>query len=204
MNSVRLGLTALAVALVVPCSALHSQASSPLVAGARVRITAPTALAPTRQAGTVLGLAGDSLVLRLEGRKDSVTLPMREVTKLDVSRGEHSHGATGAVFGALAGLVVGVVVEARVSSGSDTGSNCKDAGCALLTGAAAAGAAAGAAIGNALIPIGCLAAGAIGGGIIGLAFESERWEHVQPLPSGRVSLVPTANGSVALSLNIRF
>jgi len=204
MHSIRLGLAALAIALVVPRSALHSQASSPLVLGARVRVTAPTALTPTRQAGTVLGLAGDSLVLRLEGRKDSVALPMRQVTKLDISRGEHSHGARGAVFGALAGLLVGVVVETRVSSRSDTGSDCKDAGCALVSGAAAAGAAAGAAIGDALIPLGCLVAGAIGGGIIGLAFESERWERVSPQAARRVGVAPTPNGGVAFSLSVRF
>jgi hypothetical protein len=200
MRSAWVCLTTFAGVLVVSTSALDAQGSPPLVLGARVRVTAPTALTPRRQAGTMLALRGDSLVFQLEGRPDSVTLPMRQVTKLDVSRGEHSHGLEGMFLGALAGVAVGAVLESRASSQSDASSGCKDAGCAFLSGAAAAGAS----YGNQFLPLAGLLLGGIGGGIVGLAYESERWEHVPPRTAGRVSVVPAPHGGVALSLAVRF
>jgi hypothetical protein len=125
---------------------------------------------------------------------------MSQVTKLDVSRGEHSHGLKGMALGALAGLAVGAVLEIRASSQSEASSGCKDAGCALFSGAAAAGAAAG----NQFLPLAGLLLGGIGGGIVGLAYESERWEHVPPRTAGRVSIVPARSGGVALWLAMRF
>lgn len=88
-----------------------AQSALPLDSGARVRVWSSSPHL-TRRVATVVSLHTDSLRLTLDwtrrGGPDSlraVTLPMLNVTRLDVSRGRHGRGR-GALRGALIGLAV--------------------------------------------------------------------------------------------------
>lgn len=178
MRSRSLRLAALAASLGAAPHVLHAQASTVAV-GARVRVTAPSALDPHQQEGLVLALRTDSLLLRLQPAGDSIALPMAQVRTLEVSQGVHSlwlHDlglgtATGVAFGAVWGSLTArrLPVIAAVGGGLFGGF-----------------------------------AGMFVGGMIGAFHSGERWERVPLRTAGRLSIAPTQGGGVTLSFGVRF
>ena len=63
---------ALTVSLFALAVSVRAQPSQVVAVGARVRVTAPSALTPHRQEGSVIAVRGDSLVLQLQPRGESV------------------------------------------------------------------------------------------------------------------------------------
>ncbi len=150
-----------------------------VVPGARVRV-----YSPDRVTGTIEKLSSDTLVLRLEDR-DSQAIPFASITRLEVSRGQKSNTASGALIGGAVGLAAGAIVGGIV--GSDW-PDIPEPG--WLVGAAYLGS------------IG-LVAGAGLGAIIGAVSKSDRWQTV-PLDQIRVSLRPNDHLGLAVSVRIAF
>ena len=95
---------ATAPAATAPRVAASPAAGAPAI-GTRTRITSP-ALGPGRRVATVVGYRGDTLVLRPEGTRDSVGVPLTDVTRLDVSLGRQTHVRKGLLVGLLGGAAV--------------------------------------------------------------------------------------------------
>ncbi len=79
-----------------------------LKSGARVRVSssAPGSVGSAR-VGTVLAQHGDTISFRPEGTEDSLALPLKLITELEVSAGTHSHVGQGMGLGFLAGATMG-------------------------------------------------------------------------------------------------
>ena len=143
--------------------------------GERVRVTAPDC-ALRGQVATLRAIRADTLVL------ETTECPMASVTRLDVSRGQKSHGRNGAAIGFPAGAVLAF---AYCQVGDKTG-------CEVLGNDAT--------LGIALIFGGV---GVLVGAIVGHAIKTDRWEEV-PLERLRVSLAPQRDGRFALGFSVRF
>jgi hypothetical protein len=128
--------------------------------GSRIRVTAP-ALGLNQTVGRFQGLLADSL------RLDTVVVPLRAVTRLEVSRGTSSAWSKGLGIGLLGGALLGVGAGAAgCEDGFFSGGECT----------AAAG------LGGAL-------AGGLLGALVGTFIKHEKWEplHLQTLIAGRGS-----------------
>jgi hypothetical protein len=136
----------------------------PLQIGARVRVSSSTPgfSGPPRVAN-VLAQQGDTLSLRPEGTQDSVPLPLRLITRLEVSAGRSSHGRQGMGLGLLGGALIGAVVGAATYTPCT--SSCDFAPKSRGDQAKLSG------IGGALI-------GTLVGGVIGSIRQTENWERV--------------------------
>lgn len=174
-------------AIVVLTSAVpitvQAQATVPLAAGARVRITIRDA-DPGRSTGTLVALGADTLRYRPDGDSASRVVLLGQVKGLDVSRGVHRHTWQGLITGAAVGALTGVVV------GYASGDDPKQEFLSYTRGDKA----------------GILGAafGVIGGGIgtiIGFAHRSEDWQRVQPPYT--LTLAPE-HGGTRLAMRIRF
>lgn len=112
---------ALAAGCLLGTAALRAQGRDSLPLGARVRVVAPPQLLPPT-IGTVLAQRADSLVLRIPPG-DFVSVPVRSIRQLEISRGRSSRAGTGA----LVGLAIGTTATAIFLTGfcSDTDTNCQ-------------------------------------------------------------------------------
>lgn len=198
-----LRLALVAATLVVHPPGLRAQSALPLGMGpgARVRVTAPAALTPSRREGRVLAFRNDTLRLVLEGRPDAlagppdtVALPTRQITSLELSGGQHAATRKGLGFGALVGVTIGALAGA-VSYRSPICAAYRACDATLVSGRD------GAAVVGGIV--GGLAGLAIGG-VAGALHVSERWESMSLPQNGRVNIVPDRNGGLALSLEMRF
>ena len=161
-------LKALLVSLSLVCLAQNAEAQNrtsgtvPIAPGSRVRVTAPTLVAPL--VANFLEQRGDSLVFIEDGRgKGLWSLAISQIQRLETAAGESGRNkkpiAKGAAIGAGVGLAIGVLFAAVAEPSDST----KDYS-VFLTGAA--GAAAGAGI----------------GAYFGSRVKTERWVNV---PLGR-------------------
>lgn len=192
-----------AATLVVLPAGLRAQSALPfgMGPGARVRITAPAALTPSRREGRLLAFRNDTLRLVLEGRRDAladspdtVALPSSQITSLELSGGKHAATLKGLGFGALAGVTIGALAGA-VSYRSPICAAYRACDASLVSGRD------GAALVGGIV--GGLAGLAIGG-VAGALHVSERWERMSLPRTGRAIIVPGRNGGLALSLAMRF
>ena len=117
----------------------------------------------------------NQLTLNTEARDSSLVFPLASLTKIEVSRGQKSKTASGALIGGAVGLAAGGIVGAALCSGEP---DCPEP--RWLVGAAYVGG------------IG-LVVGAGIGAIIGTITKVDRWETVA-LDQIRVSLTPREGG----------
>jgi len=168
-----------------------------LTPGQRVRVTAPSA-GIINQTGTLVGMAGDSIVLRGLGvkRSDSATVPdssrravpLGSVTRFEISRGTESNRKGAALVGALIGAVGGGVLGGSGGCDLEIGFRVQHFSCAVL------GAIGGAVVGG--------AAGAVVGGFL----HSEHWEQVplDQLQRVRVRIASPPRGRLGLGAFLAF
>ena len=102
----------LVVTVLVPNSLVRAQSPGSLPPGTRIRITAPSALTPARQTGSVLALRSDTLLLQPDGGAESLALPLAAVTELEVGHRGHRSTGTGFLLGVLVGGATGAGVGA--------------------------------------------------------------------------------------------
>ena len=145
------------LSLVAPAHA----SSQDLLAGTRVRITAPT-LMLDRQRGQLLSIDRDSLVLEGSGldlgSSDAAPkvwiIPRDAVAELERSLGSRGNAGKGLLIGGGIGLLIGLGSTSLCQGSGDYGTFC-----AMIIGASTAG-------------------GALLGALFGAAARSERWESV--------------------------
>ncbi len=180
MNAPRI--TSLVVVLVVTtwsCSGYVADTS--IAPGDTVRVTAPS-MDMDESVGTVAALETDTLTVQVEDRADALYVPLADVTKLEVRRGQKSNAGKGALIGLGVGAVVGVTFGFVACAAENGGSVCtNDVGESSPFAFAAATGAYGAVLGTGI------------GALIGLAARTDRWETV-PLDRIRVSLTPHGLG----------
>ena len=143
-----------------------------------------------RLEGTVTSTGGERLTLDYRGQGTALELPFESVTRLEISQGGSSRGASfvkGGGVGLLAGAAFGAVVG-FASGGDDSG---------ILQISASEMAAIGAAAFGAL--------GMIIGAVVGLATGGERWKEVsEPFRGLTVGILPRQQRGISLSLSQRF
>lgn len=127
--------------------------------GSRIRVTAP-ALGLNKTVGRFQGLLADSL------RLDSTVVPLRSISRLEVSRGRSSAWSKGLVMGLAGGALAGVALGA---------SACEE-GFVFSAGSCVAAAGLGGGL-----------AGMLVGGVVGAFIRHEKWAplHLQPLIAER-------------------
>ena len=155
----------LSVALVA-AGALSGQTLTRLDSAARVRVTAP-ARGVHAQVGTVLAHRSDTLWLLTVPAGDTLTLPVRELTRVGLSRGLHGHAGRGAAIGVVSGALLGAALGYAFASDPD---DCGFTPCG--PGIEAAG---GAFLGSLV--------GVVTGAIVGANQRTERWQIVLASPS---------------------
>ena len=155
----------LSVAL-VPAGRLLGQTLTPLDSAARIRVTAP-ARGLHSQVGTVLALRSDTLWLLTLPAGDAITLPVRELTRVELSQGLRGHALRGAGIGFLSGAALGAVLGYAFASDPK---NCGFTPCG--PGPDAAG---GAFLGGLV--------GVVTGAIVGTNQRTERWKIVFATPA---------------------
>ena len=104
-----------------------------------------------------------SLTLRTTDSEMTFSIPFSQVTKVEVSRGEHSHTLVGALVGGGVGLLIGIIFTAA-DSGSDEGDD--------PIGELVSDTAEGVAV------VSWTVAGLAIGTLIGWLSKSEKWERV--------------------------
>lgn len=179
---------ALPLCLIVPRAvAQGTSRDTPTIAvGSRVRVTHP---GEGRRVGTVLAFTSDSLTVRWAAAGLS-TLPLAQVTRVEVSRGRHPRKLRGAgrgfLVGASAGAPLGAAQYEKPECSGSTGlSFCQDFGRG------------GSAVGSGIL-IGI--AGAAVGAIVG-SRRRDRWHEVTlDAKRGRVVLVTPSTREPSLGL----
>lgn len=180
------GLMVLAAAFLAPVVA-DAQAS-PVVAGARVRVTAPS-IDLRRYVTTIVDVRGDSIVLGVRDNSRSVALA--DVTALEVSAGKRRRFLRSAGLGLGIGAIVGAVV------GAASYEECVPTeflGCFLAPESRGQSAAMGAVVLGAV--------GLLTGAVVGVVRRTDRWVSVDmPL---RASIKPTASGGMSVTISRAF
>lgn len=163
---------------------------APLQIGARVRVSssAPGFSGPPRVA-SVLAQHGDTLSFRPEGTQDSIALPLRLITRLEVSTSRSSHGRQGMGLGLLSGALIGAVVGAATYTPC---SSTEFLGC-LFAPMSRGDQAKWSGFAGALI-------GTFVGGVIGSNRQTENWERVAvTAPKVSVRIAPSGKGGLMVS-----
>jgi len=154
-----------------------SRPASHLELGQRIRLKVPAARPPL-QAGTLVALTSDSLVLRTAGPDQAEadtarhTFPLAAVKTVEESRGVRGHAFEGCVYGGQVGLIAVLLGFATGQwAPGDTESN--------------------------VVFVGSMAAGAA----IGAAVQSEDWRRV-PSSALRVGIAPLPAGPLGISATL--
>ena len=185
-----------AVVSTIPAGAQSPQSVGSIATGTRVRITAPAALTPARQAGRLLGLHADSLDLLPDGAESSRTIPLSDVVGAEVSRRRHRATGTGVLIGVLAGGATGGVIGAATYQESKPSELIDPIG---RSASSAVGGVLGAVVGGVI------------GAFVGHAHQSDDWTKV-PVVQRAATLLSAPNylnitpaaGGVALTFGLRF
>jgi hypothetical protein len=150
----------LAVACCVGAPRIAAQTTPPVEEGSRVRLSL-AGPDEKRLTGTVAAVGGESLSLVAGGGRDTTTVPLRSISRLELSRGRRSMeggallgGAIGAGLGAAGTLVW--VASSCFKTGTSSGGNCPTGGTAA----------------------GVILAGGAGGALVGVLVRPERWVRV--------------------------
>ena len=181
-------LKALVVSLALICVAQDVSAQTrttgstvPIVPGSRVRVKAPTLVAPL--VANFLEQRGDTLVFIEDGRGRGLwSFGISQIERLELAAGESGRNkrpiAQGAVIGAGIGLLFGVLFATAAEPSDSTKEYSK-----VMSGLAGAGVGAGV------------------GAFVGSRVKAERWVNV-PLP-GRLSLRLNGRSGIGLAINLR-
>lgn len=151
--------------------------------GNRIRVTEVEP--PTRQhSGTLMSVATDTLVLKLDDTGMNVAYPHSALSKVELSAGMSSNLKWGVQRGRIVGVVAGAVwgVTSCNCSNSNTGWKLFSAASGMFVGAIA---------------------GMGVGAILGSRHKTESWEELPP-QVWRVGVAPTSDGKLGLSLSLRF
>jgi hypothetical protein len=141
--------------------------------------------------GTVARINADTLFLASDQDADTLVVPTKWITQLDVSRGKESHLGAGIGYGALIGLGTGALAGVIWCSSDPSFCGHHQEGLQGPSQAALVGAILG------LVP------GIVVGGIIGAASTSDRWERL-PQDRWHFTLAPQAHGGLAFGASIVF
>ena len=181
----------LAAFAVLPLDTAAVGAAEKPLAGARIRVTAPS-LSGKRLVGVLVGLDETTLRLQREG-KPPLVVPRASILKVEVSR-RRSRNGDGAGIGLLAGL--GAAIAFGLATGDDCNAIVGDDFEARLSRAFCYDRGERALIAGFLtVPAGIL---------LGLAAApGERWEATSP-DRLRVAIAPARGGGVRAALAVRF
>jgi hypothetical protein len=160
-----------------PSWLLAQTAEAPVPPGIRVRVTAGSA-PNAAQVGVLGELEPDALVLHRSGL-DPLTIPLPDVVKLEISRGEKGHWLAGTLIGTAVGIGAGLLIA---NATSVTDEEPRDP----LTGFAAAVSEQGMDMSIVMIST---VAGAGLGALVGALIKTEKWETV-PIPTAPVRYDP--------------
>jgi hypothetical protein len=171
---------ALLVPLLLAATPLASQQAPMLESGARVRVTVDSA-PPRVQIGVYQMVNDTALVLQSDSAQ--ISIPLGLLSRVEVSRGRHSHWLAGAGVGFLVGAGAVLAVQAGGNGSTDPCNQEQNQDASLSSGQCLAIAVAGVALVTGL------------GALIGGSIRTERWQDV-PLDQLRVSFVPHGRGLV--------
>jgi hypothetical protein len=164
-------------AVVVGVSVTQVDEPGPVALGPRVRLTAPS-VSGKRLVGIVVGLDEATLTLQRQGGKDTLQVPRRAITGVEVSQ-RRSRKGKGAGIGALVGLGAAVAIGLAADD---------ECGFCYSKGETAA------IVGILTVPAGAL---------LGLAVApGEKW-HPSSLDRLSVRITP-ARGGAGVSVSLRF
>ena len=141
-------------------------ADTSVAPGDRVRVTAPS-LGLKKEVGAVAALETSTLIVNSDERADALDVPLADVTKLEVYRGQKSQAGKGALIGGLVVAPIGVFTGILLH---EYGERMCDSNCSESSGSAGGAAVLGAAL------FGTVGAGL--GALMGSAFRADRWEAV--------------------------
>lgn len=191
MNAPRTASLVAALAVTTWSCAGHV-ADTSIAPGDRVRVTAPS-MDLEKGVGTVAALETDTLVVNTGERADALEVPLADVTKLEVHRGQKSRTGRGALIGAGVGALAGVATVAIACASTTGGCDFSESGGSdELSDLAVA---------TALVLMGTVVGAGVGA-IIGLATRVDRWQAV-PLDDIRVGPSPVTPDGVAVSVTLR-
>jgi hypothetical protein len=179
------------IAVVVGVSAAQADEPGPVAPGPRVRLTAPS-VSGKSLVGTLVGLDEATLMLQRQGAKETLQVPRRAITRVEVSQ-HRSRKGKGAGIGALVGL--GAAVAIGLGAGDLCGPIQGDDLVARLERNFCHGK------GETAAVVGILTVPA--GALLGLAVApGEKWVASTP-DRLRVSVVPVRSGA-GLTVSLRF
>jgi len=203
MRIANIGVAGLVLVLGVTVKA---QTTASIAPGTRIRVTAPGMLTPEQQAGRLIVLRPDSLLLQPDGAAE-VTIARSAIGEIDTSLGRHS----AARRGLLIGLLTGVATGAALGAATWHESTCTSRGlfgdeppttfkCGSLFGR-----------GQVAVGTGVLGglAGLVVGGLIGHAHTIEEWKPVEGFAGSLICFVPNhlainpVRRGVGLSIGMR-
>jgi hypothetical protein len=153
--------------------------------GDLVRVTAPS-LDLDKGVGTVAALETDTIVVQVGERVDALHVPLADVKKLEVQRGQQSRADRGVLIGAGAGAALGVITALTLCAGDKCSLDSSD-----LTGLTAV-----------FFGVGGAGIGALIGSSIGSNVQTDRWEEV-PLDELRVGPSSVDADGVEVSVRLR-
>ncbi len=181
-----------AILAFVPLASATAQEAPPVKVGDRVRVTAPD-LGLYKQAGRLEALRADTLVVAVAD--STMTFPVASVTRLELSRGQKSHGLAGALIGGLVGAASGAILG--YADGDDP--PCRESGWFACWGETRLTAKEKARAGAIVLGI----VGVVVGRIVGANTKTDKWEEV-PVDRVRVSLGPQRDGRFGFGASVRF
>lgn len=185
--AVTVAVLAIAIASPAAIAQSHGSVAPTLVAGTRIRVTAAPPV--TGLTGVVVSHTAETLAFRADDHGNTISVPVVQVTRLDVSGGRK----TRKLLGASVGLAVGAGLGALVGQSKAEKANC--------TGSSVCG--------DAFVAAGGAVVGGLGGLILGTmlgAWSTERWTPVASTVIARASvgLAPAPGTRVALTTSITF
>ncbi len=168
----------------VPRAGVAQAPRQAFAVGSRLRISAP-ALGDDPRLAQVVASSSDTLVVRPADARDfTVTVPLAEVSRIEVSTGHQPRKKRFALIGLAAGSAVGALVG--VASYSDPCVK-EPAVCAGWFYETQRGDAVAGAFGGGIL-------GAIGGAVLGQVWQRETWTALPFTRTGRVRLAPGGHG----------
>lgn len=182
--SARFALLLLGTLLLAPATEAVAQEAPQLAPGSRIKVSARHT-----HIGTLLALNGTTLQLRRDALRDTVSIPLGTIRKLEVSTGRTSSVGRGALIGGAVGGGIGPILGVGAAA-----EDCpSDAFCVVD-------------FGPEVIPIAVLTmggAGALLGALIGAASPADRWEDV-PLVGVKVGIAPLRGGGLGIGASVAF
>jgi len=165
---------------------ITAQERSPVVEGARVRVSA-TEFGGKWCTGTLVEWSTDTLTVNcwrtVERSWEEAEFPLSSITSVEVSRGRKSNVGKGALIGGLIGAGAGLAIGLSTANVVEEATTIDEEASITIWSAVA---------------LGLVGAGV--GVLIGSASTGDRWEKV-PLDRLKVSIVPT-QGAVVLAFSM--